>query len=278
VQQPAAVRASDRPRISSWRAAAAGVSISSALRRRTRRFRSIRFEAGVAWRKAKELTQESSSLGAGPARRPLEEADRSSCCLRQTQEAHLTGGARRAPSAGGRTQRRRSQRCRSTSAHPGAAHYYANMMPRASTRRGGAPRAPTAASTTCRGLRRHRDGCELPILAIVPDLQIAAPTTWAPPSAAKNLGAASLALSTFLAATAGIMQTTAVLAHTVGGYQQAARTTGRSRRFAIGAGRDRPAADRRADSARLSRQISWSTSDACGPLAGLLELCSSQVH
>ncbi len=198
------------------RAAAAGVSVSSALAAQNAPLPIYRFERVLA--KAKELTQEVKALGAS-LQAALEKRDAEQLAvLRQTQEAQLAQAVldvRQQQIHDAEQALAALQIHRSLVQH--RHDYYANMP---FLNPGEAVHlALTAASNDVHQVSAATE-MVASILAIVPDLKIGAPTSLGATFGGENLAAAARALSTFLAATVSIMQTTAGLAQTVGGYQR----------------------------------------------------------
>ncbi len=198
------------------RAGAAGVSISSTLSAQNAPLPIYRFERVLA--KAKEFTQEVKTLGAALLA-ALEKRDAEQmAALRQTQEAQLLQAvlAVRQQQVDDATQALAAlQVHRSLVQH--RHDYYANMP---FLNPGEAVHlALTAASIDVHEVSAATE-MVASILAIVPDLKIGAPTSLGATFGGENLAAAARALSTFLASTASIMQTTAGLAQTVGTYQR----------------------------------------------------------
>lgn len=198
------------------RAAAAGVSISSALAGQNAPLPIYRFERVLA--KAKELTQEVKSLGAALLA-ALEKRDAEQLAvLRQTQEAQLTQAVLGV----------RQQQIDDATQALAALQIHRELIQQRHDYYAGMPflnpgeavhLALTAASIDVHQVSAATE-MVASILAIVPDLKIGAPTSLGATFGGENLAAAARALSTFLASTASIMQMTGGLAQTVGGYQR----------------------------------------------------------
>jgi hypothetical protein len=198
------------------RAAAAGVSVSSALAGQNAPLPIYRFERVLA--KAKELTQEVKSLGAS-LQAALEKRDAEQLAvLRQTQETQLAQAILdvRQEQINDAEQAFAALQIHRTLVQQ-RHDYYANMP---FLNPGEAVHlALTAASIDVHEVSAATE-MVASILAIVPDLKIGAPTSLGATFGGENLAAAARALSTFLAATVSIMQTTAGLAQTVGSYER----------------------------------------------------------
>jgi Tc toxin complex TcA C-terminal TcB-binding domain/Neuraminidase-like domain/Salmonella virulence plasmid 28.1kDa A protein len=199
-------------------ASAAGVSVAAALAAENAPLPSHRFSHVLA--KAKEFTQEVKTLGAALlAAYEKRDAERLAV-LRQTQETQLLQAAidlrqRQMDDANYALEALKVQRRLVEQRQ----QYY-QRQPFVN-----AGEAVHLALTAARiNVHEVAAATELvaSILAIVPDLKVGAPTGMGATFGGENLAAAAHALSTFLASTVQIIQSTAGLAQTLGGYQRRA--------------------------------------------------------